>query len=102
MHLSNSEWPLLEDLHLSKLDLKAAAFHHLSRGRWPRLQRLDIVLSQMTPPISEAIEALVQGQWPMLQSLHIGSSNLCYADGAADLIKGQWPLLQTLQVSLVC
>ena len=37
----------------------------------------------------EAIKALAQGQWPLLQSLHIGSSNLRYASGIAELVKGQ-------------
>lgn len=69
--LVKAEWPLLQTLFLVGSLIPAGSLATLSRGAWPLLEKLQVMVIRDLN--EDSVRALVLGDWPNLQDLTLTS-----------------------------
>ena len=68
------EWPAIEVLQLSSLQLDTQAASVLAQGKWPLLRELHVNDSNLD---ESGLQALVGDDWPLLEVVDLSNNPLC-------------------------
>jgi len=95
--LASGKWPLLEDLNLVVTNITAAGLELIiDKSDWPNLKKLNVAQNNIG---NKGLEVLMSRNWPLLEALNLSQTNITAQGLKLVMDKQNWPDLKRLDVS---